>query len=361
MSLLLLQGTATHIPLADESVQCIVTSPPYWGLRDYGVSGQLGLEPTPDLYVEHMVVVFREVRRVLRPDGTLWLNLGDSYAADTKWGGASGDKNSTSAAGGFSRERKYTGLKDKDLIGIPWLVAFALRADGWWLRAENIWHKPNAMPESVIDRTTRAHEQVFMLTKAERYFYDADAISQPVSPSTHARISQTALQEQQGGPKQDAYEAGEPGRRRHDRRPSEIVKSMGRKPGVNPKAATNEKGSKQNASWSAATAGSVLTRNARSVWTIPTQSYPGAHFATFSEALVEPCVLAGSAVGDVVLDPFAGTSTTGRVALRHGRGYVGLDISREYLTEHSLRRTDPIAAARRDVATGASTQGVLEL
>jgi len=278
--------------LPDASVQMCVTSPPYWRLRDYGVAGQLGLEATPDAYVSALVDVFREVRRVLKDDATLWLNLGDSYANDTKWGGSSGGKHVKALHGatGIGRQKVATGLKPKDLIGIPWLVAFALRADGWYLRADIIWAKPNPMPESVTDRPTKAHEYLFLLTKSPRYYYDWKAITEPVSGTAHGRGS-----------------------------------------GVNPKAALNAPGAKQNASFSAATAGLVDERNKRSVWTVATQPYPEAHFATFPEALIAPCIFAGSRAGDTVLDPFVGSGTTGAVSVRAGRHFVGCELSAEYV------------------------------
>ena len=312
---LLVQADARHLPLRDESVQCVVTSPPYWGLRDYGTLGQLGLEPTPEEYVANMVEVFREVRRVLRPGGTLWLNLGDSYAASRSGPiGAStlmGDKHhaqhesrkAKEAAGRPNSRWRFDpwGLKPKDLVGIPWRVAFALQMDGWYLRSDIIWHKPNPMPESVGDRPTKAHEYLFLLTKSERYFYDADAIKEPVSGTAHARGS-----------------------------------------GVHPKSAPAGSGVRANESFSAAVRELVDERNKRDVWTVASRPYSGAHFATFPEALVEPCIKAGSRPGDVVLDPFNGSGTTGRVALRLGRSYVGTDISREYLAEQAVRRLDGV-------------------
>jgi len=284
--------------LPDASVQTCVTSPPYWRLRDYGVVGQLGLEATPDAYVSALVDVFREVRRVLKDDGTLWLNLGDSYASQ---GGAHGGRDDNQTGVGAKRLHREgvgdqmartapNGIKPKDLIGIPWLVAFALRADGWYLRSDIIWAKPNPMPESVTDRPTKAHEYLFLLTKSPRYYYDWKAITEPVSGTAHGRGS-----------------------------------------GVNPKAALNAPGAKQNASFSAATAGLVDERNKRSVWTVATQPYPEAHFATFPEALIAPCIFAGSRAGDTVLDPFVGSGTTGAVSVRAGRHFVGCELSAEYV------------------------------
>jgi DNA modification methylase len=397
MSYLLLQASANALPLADASVQCVVTSPPYWGLRQYageqlttwadGTEHALGLEPTPELYVQHMVEVFREVRRVLRADGTLWLNLGDSYAASQKGtgGGWAADPNNYAHKAQAYGSRKFDlgDLKPKDLVGIPWMVAFALRADGWYLRSDIIWHKPNPMPESVTDRPTKSHEYLFLLTKSERYFYDADAIKE--AGAGRERFGNTGGKQ---GVNADRNDGG--------RRDMEIIES----------------------------------RNKRSVWTIATRPYPGAHFATFPEALVEPCILAGSAAqacgecgapwervterpsapdvapsdldrygtGDagvhrkvgqayqnwldanpkqttgwrptcahdddsgvcVILDPFNGSGTTGRVALRHGRSYVGTDISREYLDEQAIHRIDPIMAQHRDaIRTGLGQAALL--
>ena len=366
--------------LPEQSVQTCVTSPPYWGLRDYGADGQLGLEPTPEEYVANMVAVFREVRRVLRDDGTLWLNLGDSYAG--YWGDktakAKGERSSADTNGwtnGFNMNAKpnfhdafdASGIKPKDLVGIPWMVAFALRADGWYLRSDIIWSKPNPMPESVTDRPTKAHEYLFLLTKSPRYFYDADAIREPhMGPMTERRL---AVGLEQQGPKMEGR------------------KEMGlqSKPtfgnGLNPAG-----------------------RNKRTVWTVATQPFPGAHFATFPPKLIEPCILAGSppkccghgwatgspecgapwqrvtvgaervpvghggnakpgnwdsSRGDhgtgtmyamrggvsewrstcehdddsgtaTVLDPFNGAGTTGLVALRHNRNYIGCELNPEY-------------------------------
>lgn len=270
----------------DRAVQCCVTSPPYWGLRDYGVEGQLGLESTPAEYVSALVAVFREVRRVLRDDGTLWLNLGDSYANVGKWGGSSGGKHAGDLHGatGVGRgKREYGTLKSKDLVGIPWRVAFALQADGWWLRSDIIWHKPNPMPESVTDRPTKAHEYVFLLAKSESYFYDAEAVKEPaVKGHAGSRF---------GSGKTATHQLG--------------------RAGTTPRVDDD-------------------TRNRRSVWTIATRPFKGAHFATFPPALIEPCVLAGSRPGDVVLDPFNGVGTTGLVAVQHGRRYVGVELNEAY-------------------------------
>ena len=275
----ILRGAAlaklAELPAA--SVHCCVTSPPYFGLRDYGCDGQIGLEATPDEYVCGLVAVFLEVRRVLRNDGTLWLNIGDSYCAP---------------GGGFKPDApSNSGFKPKDLIGIPWMLAFALRADGWFLRQDIIWSKPNPTPESVTDRCTKAHEYLFLLSKSARYYFDADAIAEQ---STYAGkivvLGDKSL-------------------------------SRGQATGNNVKASGN------------GLADSVVvseTRNKRDVWTIATQPYPEAHFATFPPALVEPCILAGCPVGGTVLDPFAGAGTTGLVADRLGRNAILIELNPEY-------------------------------
>lgn len=386
--------------LPDESVHCCVTSPPYWGLRDYGHDGQIGLEETPEAYVSRLVEVFREVRRVLRSDGTLWLNLGDSYNNTDKWGGGGGNTGKQTIAwthadsncvhepiddedSGFSaqcvrcrkcggsgiveswavrRKRDAVGgLKPKDLVGIPWRVAFALQADGWWLRQDIIWHKPNPMPESVRDRCTKAHEYVFLLAKSERYYYDAEAVAESVA---------------QAGRIQTGY-----------KRPNKEAMSAG--PMSRGQEGFNHQFEDPERVWCDGT-----TRNRRSVWTVSTKPYAGAHFATMPPDLVEPCILAGtSAEGccaacgapwqrvveretirrnrpnafcsyrDVngqpdqtkagistttlgwertcecdearvspctVLDPFNGAATVGLVSLQLQRRYVGIELNPEY-------------------------------
>ena len=280
--------------MPDQSVHCCVTSPPYFGLRDYGNAAQIGLEQTPAEYVARLVDVFREVRRVLRDDGTLWLNIGDSYAMSTKGAGGQGKQHTN--AGSIHKSRAWRippELKPKDLIGIPWRVAFALQADGWWLRQDIIWHKPNPMPESVRDRCTKAHEYIFLLTKSEQYYYDADVIREP-----HARL----WNETNGGNMADV------GHKKNGKIESRQTHPKGY-PLPNP-----------------------LGRNRRSVWTVATKPYKGAHFATFPPALIEPCILAGCPDEDgVVLDPFNGAGTTGIVALQHGRRYIGIELNPEYI------------------------------
>lgn len=248
--------------LPEKSVQVVVTSPPYWGLRDYGAEGQIGLEQSPDAYVEELCQVFDEVWRVLKDDGTVWLNLGDSYASmrDSKvtpdsLRNGDGTKVAQGAANRNPKVLKEAGLKHKDLVGIPWRVAFALQARGWYLRSDIIWSKPNPMPESVRDRPTKSHEHIFLLTKNYKYYYDSEAIRE------------------------------------------EAVDGL---------------------------------KNKRDVWPIQTKPFKGAHFAVYPPELVEPCVLAGSRIGDIVLDPFSGSGTTGVVAINNGRTYIGLELNPDY-------------------------------
>lgn len=284
--------------LASESVQCVITSPPYWGLRDYGQDGQIGLEQTPDEYVAEMVAVFREVRRVLKDDGTLWLNLGDSYAGSGK--GPAGNLGAKHNERHLQHKHSAIvpdGLKPKDLVGIPWRVAFALQADGWWLRQDIIWHKPNPMPESVTDRCTKAHEYLFLLTKSARYYFNNEAIKVPAAESTKGRGPVSF-----GGEKGRNYEPqkGDPNFRNGNEQWGRTYEYKG---------------------------GAV---NRRSVWTIPTRPFRGAHFAVMPEALVEPCILAGSQPGDTILDPFTGSGTVACVALRHDRQFIGTELNPEY-------------------------------
>lgn len=321
--------------LPDQSVRCCVTSPPYFGLRDYGVEGQIGLEATVEEYVAELVAVFREVRRVLADDGTLWLNLGDSYAGspvgsfngggfkDTSAKNGTRDLSGVATSGGVDKV-KASGLKPKDLIGIPWRVAFALQADGWYLRQDIIWAKPNPMPESVTDRCTKAHEYLFLLSKQARYYFDAEAIAEPVAASTVERLGQPNLANQQGS----------------DRVPG---KTNGPMKAVGPRFGGSKYGDSDDPRH-ATKSGNVYVatgkRNKRSVWSVATQPFKGAHFATFPPALIAPCILAGSAEGDTVLDPFTGAGTTGLVAARNGRNFVGIELNPEYAELARGRITD---------------------
>lgn len=301
--------------LPEESVHCVVTSPPYWGLRDYGIGGQVGLEETADAYIATLVDVFREVWRVLRQDGTIWLNLGDSYAGS--WGAQAkretpGEISRNSVRNHPKRVRntgsiRQAGLKPKDLIGIPWRVAFALQADGWYLRSEIVWAKPNPMPESVTDRPTSAHEKVFLLTKSPRYFYDAEAIREAAAyagPNAPDKIK---------SPHGQGY----------SRR---AVNGDGRKRGVPPRHAQYDSSQRVGLD----VVGRGFGRNARNVWEIASVPYREAHFATFPPALAERCIKAGSRPGDTVLDPFAGAGTTGLVADRLGRDAILIELNPEY-------------------------------
>jgi DNA modification methylase len=279
-------------------VQTCVTSPPYFGLRDYGHEGQIGLEETPEQYIAAMVEVFRCVKDVLADDGTLWVNIGDSYNNVRSQMGPGqavhGREKLNGKPAEKSKKRGWPGLKEKDLIGIPWMLAFALRADGWYLRQDIIWHKPNPMPESVRDRCTKAHEYVFLLSKSERYFFDSEAMREPASdnPISAARRNRA-----------DFCTVG-----------TKAIQGTG----------FGQSGQGENAKYKGE------TRNRRSVWTVATKPYKGAHFATFPTALVEPCILVGSRPGDIVLDPFMGSGTTAQVAMQHGRQYLGCELNLEY-------------------------------
>lgn len=337
-----------------DSIQCVVTSPPYWGLRDYGVPGQIGLEPTPEEFVERLVAVFREVRRVFKPDGTAWVNMGDCYAGGGNGGGGSFAKDGirvahpgtnknvparTGSRGVTVKSKRIArgsgrwgggnmpaigNLKPKDLVGQPWMLAFALRADGWYLRRDIIWHKPNAMPESVKDRPATAHEYLFLLSKSERYFYNAEAIKDPVTGGAHPRGNGV-------NPKCAGWADG-PGAHRpitHARPGGSYKGSIpGRQDG--PGQDRRSKRTRQNASFSATVTNLVEMRNKRSVWSIPTAPYKESHFATFPPDLVKPCILAGSRPGDVILDPFGGSGTTGMVALELGRSAVLIELNPDY-------------------------------
>ncbi len=313
--------------LPDESVNCCVTSPPYWGLRDYGHAGQIGLERTPQEYVENMVAVFREVRRVLREDGTLWLNLGDSYTG--YWGkkyahkpfGADRTPDSSTPPHKDTPDWWAMGLKPKELVGIPWRVAFALQADGWWLRSDIVWAKPNPMPESVTDRPTKSHEYIFLLTKSDRYYYDAEAIKEPVQ-SGPSDVRKMLESKDRIDAKHFHTDAGPLAAANHrtnigNKRAVGGTKIHGNLPG-------RDDGGR------ACNDPEQLFRNKRDVWTVGTSTYDGAHFATFPPALIVPCILAGCPAGGTVLDPFGGSGTTGDVASGNGRRAVLVELNPEY-------------------------------
>lgn len=302
---------ATLRRLPSGIVHTCVTSPPYFALRDYAVSGQIGQEATPEAFISKLVEVFREVRRVLRADGTLWLNLGDTYATSEKGGTKSkpGDKSFTNKGTvGINRRTINHGLKPKDLIGIPWRVAFALQADGWYLRQDIIWHKPNPMPESVTDRCTKAHEYIFLFTKSAHYYFDHHAIKEPyMQPLNRYGGDKKKLTDNLKG-SHNPYTAAH---RVRDMRPD------------------------------------PNGRNRRSVWRVSAMPYKGAHFATFPPTLIEPCVLAGAPIGGLVLDPFLGSGTTAAVAETLARDYIGIELNPAYvaLARERLRSIRPSLAA----------------
>lgn len=282
--------------MPDGIVNTCVTSPPYFGLRDYGHEGQIGLEATPDAFITKLVGVFREVRRVLRDDGTLWVNIGDSYCGTGSKGDWVDPKNPNGRNGqSVSKTQKLHGYKSKDLIGIPWMLAFALRADGWYLRQDIIWHKPNPMPESVQDRCTKAHEYIFLMSKSQKYFYDNEAIKDPVKQDWGTRDRTDGKYHNEGS-------------------------------GFQPHSGLEK---------------SYETANKRSVWNVATKPYKGAHFATFPTELIEPCIIAGAPVGGVVLDPFFGSGTTGQVSQALGRKYIGCELNTAYKPLQDRRLEQP--------------------
>lgn len=314
-------------------VQCIVTSPPYWGLRDYGVDGQLGLEPTLREFVDNMVEVFDLCRQLLADDGTLWLNMGDAYAGS--WGAqgrpqGQGEMSGRSVASarqigasprfgsGTGTRGREMGLKPKDLMGQPWRLAFALQDAGWWLRQDIIWHKPNPMPESVRDRCTKAHEYLFLMTKSDRYHFDQDAIRTPFSPETKAQSFDTMEYK-----RRDRYKAPD-----------------GWNTGAGAHGSFHKEG-REKGKPAPADYEPKAGANRRSVWTIPTRAYAEAHFATFPEALVEPCILAGSRPGDIVFDPFMGSGTVASVAQRLGRRWLGAELNPAYIALQAERTRQP--------------------
>lgn len=304
--------------MSDQSVNCCVTSPPYFGLRDYGHDGQIGLEETPEAYVAKMVEVFREVRRVLRDDGTLWLNIGDSYAGSGKGtmadgsvvGGPKQRTHQGTMLGAIPKTAKIEGCKPKDLIGIPWMLAFALRADGWYLRQDIIWHKPNPMPESVRDRCTKAHEYIFLFSKSQSYYYDRMAIAEPAIYA-----------------EQHANKATSWGKKKANAGVKANIEQY-QQIGVENNKTCLEGGMK----------------NKRSVWSVNVKPYKGAHFATYPPELIRPCIKAGCPKGGVVLDPFGGSGTTAQVAIEEGRGAIICELNPDYapLIQQRIENVSPI-------------------
>lgn len=319
--------------LPEESVHTCVTSPPYFGLRDYGVDGQIGLEETPAEFIARLVEVFREVRRVLRADGTAWVNMGDSYAGS--WGAHGRDDmgvgvSTISQRQVMASQRKakattHAEYKPKDLMGMPWRLAFALQDDGWYLRQDIIWHKPNPMPESTRDRCTKAHEYLFLLSKSHRYYCDMAAIREPAAESSLTRWGQD-LESQAGstrspGKTNGPMKAVGGDRSRRDSFQREDSKREQPIPGQSKGTHRPDRLESSH---------DVLTRNKRSVWTVPTQGFKGAHFATFPPDLIRPCILAGAPRGGMVLDPFGGAGTTSLVSMQEGRRSVICELNPEY-------------------------------
>ncbi|NLV52196.1 MAG: site-specific DNA-methyltransferase [Bacteroidales bacterium] len=321
---MLINANALSIPLAAKSVHTIVTSPPYYGLRDYGVDGQLGLEPTPDEYIANLVAVFRECKRILRDDGTLWVNIGDSYASmksryNQKAQNLNGGKSQDNVFQGNKTDLYHhpeLGIKDKDLIGIPWMLAFALRADGWYLRQDIIWAKPNPMPESVKDRCTKSHEYIFLLSKSAHYYYDNEAIKELATGYDGRKDTKY-----KGGPKDMAGGA-------HERWQYKNLQPDGQQPNT---MHLNRLVGEEYMS---------PVRNKRDVWTVTTKPYKGAHYATFNPELIKPCILAGAPEGGIVFDPFVGSGTTVATAIQLGRKGIGIDLSFKYLQENAKARVE---------------------
>jgi DNA modification methylase len=355
----IIQGDCVEVlkKLPAESVQCCVTSPPYWGLRDYGCDGQIGLEETPEAYVAKMVAVFSEVKRVLRDDGTCWVNLGDSYASTgrsdrkespgvgaTQEMKAPGRTLTWQAGGGsnfsWSIPSFGTQIKPKDLVGIPWRVAFALQADGWYLRQDIIWHKPNPMPESVTDRCTKAHEYIFLLSKSERYHYDNAAIKEPCKDSSIARLGQD-IENQKGSDRVPGKTNGK----------MKAVKFGGNKqcPDTrlqsgkewNPSQGGGGTGFRGHSGNAKSDGTEYILSNKRSVWSVTTKGFKGAHFATFPPDLIQPMILAGCPEGGTVLDPFGGSGTTGMVAESLGRNAILIELNPAYIEIANGRTTQP--------------------
>lgn len=341
--------------LADGSVDCIVTSPPYFGLRDYGSEGQYGLEESPAAYVETMRALFSELRRKLADDGTLWLNIGDSYSSDSKWGGSTGGKHSKALHGDtkIGRGKRSTGIPDKNLLGMPWRVAFALQDDGWILRNSIIWNKPNAMPESVTDRLSCRHENLFLFSKSKRYHFDLDPIREELiypdaadgtrvfggkNKGTQGGIG--ATERRRGGKpwtrKLDTSEATDSGTLTiaRDTAATDVATSTKMAdgiPGPTPQGKYSAADKPRPATGKRHTGGHAAGKNPGDVWSVNTQPFPGAHFAVMPQDLARRAIVAGCKPVGTVLDPFSGSGTTGLVAQQNGRKYIGIDISADYL------------------------------
>lgn len=329
--------------LSDESVNCCVTSPPYWGLRDYKHEGQLGLEKTPMEYVSKLVAGFREIKRVLRRDGTCWINIGDCWASSTAPGcankkGRNGNLGKHSYNSGVPQEapnRSHVeGLKQKDLVGIPWRVAFALQDDGWYLRSDIIWHKPNPMPESVTDRPTKAHEYIFLLSRSPKYFYDHEAIKEPPSPELIKQI-------EDGYSGSATKDFGSNGVQDASATKSRIIGGYRKR--IDKQRGHSRRHAGFNDRWDhlSVKEQAMCGRNKRSVWTVAPANYKEAHFATYPPNLIRPCILAGCPSGGTVLDPFAGSGTTGEVAIELGRKAILCELNPDYLPMIRQRTMQP--------------------
>ena len=309
-------GNAAEVlrSLPSECVDCVVTSPPYYGLRNYGVDGQIGLEASPEAYIARLTDVFRECRRVLKPSGTMWIVIGDSYAGSGRGKGERNHKNRKQSPAGyvgelFDKPYRVEGFKNKDLIGVPWMLAFALRADGWYLRQDVIWSKPNPMPESVRDRCTKAHEYVFMFSKSANYYFNHSAILEPAKYDGRKKLTRGASKKYVCQPVPDA--AGASGTRTGTGLQIQSISRGGDRYFLGRDG--------------------QFVRNKRSVWSVATKPFKGAHFATFPPDLITPCIMAGCPAGGVVLDPFMGAGTTAVVAKSLGRNYVGVELNGEYV------------------------------
>ena len=335
---MLINANALAIPLAAKSVHTIVTSPPYYGLRDYGVDGQIGLEQTPDAYIANLVQVFRECKRILRDDGTLWVNIGDSYASNgcyiNAWMAKESNKDKhhlhSENYDRYADRKAIRGgegnIKGKDLIGIPWMLAFALRADGWYLRQDIIWAKPNPMPESVKDRCTKSHEYILLLSKSARYYYDSEAIMEVATGYDGRKdtmMKGSAKYANGFVPSEPAQSMAVKG---HERWQYKNLQPDGQQP--NTMHLNRLEGNEYMSP----------VRNKRDVWTVTTKPYKGAHYATFNPELIKPCILAGAPVDGIVFDPFVGSGTTVATAIQLGRKGIGLDLSLTYLCVNAKGR-----------------------
>lgn len=328
--------------MPDQSVQCCVTSPPYWGLRDYGVPGQLGLESTVEEHISALTKVFREARRVLRDDGTLWVNYGDTYLCN-QGAGFNGNKRLPEQDRRVN-VRRPAWAKPKDLLGLPWRLAIALQADGWYLRSDIIWHKPNCMPESVKDRPTRAHEYLFLLSKSERYYYDHEAVREPAAPSLKGNAKTfrgggaytcDGSFSNSIGKERDSHGNTPQAGSRYSFRRANSKRAQG--------SATHPQGTHRPDRDDTRYFGP--TRARRDVWTVPTRGFPDAHFATFPPDLIRPCILAGCPAGGVVLDPFLGAGTVGVVCVEEGRHYLGVELNPDYAEMAERRVAEAVAKA----------------